>query len=112
MIESHTQYGDQRIEKLFQALPGPTVDQDFTAKVMHSVKRRIWLRRAVLAAAIIIGGSIALGPAAQILNLFCDLLIGVTINWSIATTANDYLRALPVLVVVLLWPGALRWMTR
>ncbi len=48
----------------------------------------------------------------QLFDLTSNLLIGATMRWSVTLAAADYLPPIIVLIMILAWPGALRWLAR
>ncbi|NOX68056.1 MAG: hypothetical protein GXP15_02620 [Gammaproteobacteria bacterium] len=52
------------LEAMFRSDPLP--DLGFSKKVMARVRRQVWIRRLTMPAALIIGGSIAIKPASDI----------------------------------------------
>ena len=110
---------EMRLSALFETLTPPLEDEGFSAIVTRRIRRRVWLRRVVLGAAVFIGGVLALGPlfelSVQMSGLSVLLAEGLV---SVATSWNDpawLAQNRMVLILVLLAvasPGAVRLLER
>ncbi len=112
MNESHSHDEDREFERLFRTLENSVDGADFTSDIMRRIRRHMRMRRAVLAVAAAIGIAITLGPMSQLFDLTSDLLLGATMRWSVTLAAADYIPPIIVLIMILAWPGALRWLAR
>lgn len=63
---------DERLEALFRA--GPVADDGFSEHVMGRIRRRAWIRRWTLPAAVFLGGVVAAKPAAELLLAMVKVL--------------------------------------
>ncbi len=63
---------DKLLESLFRS--EPVLDNGFRAGVMTRLNRRVWIRRLVLPAALLIGAVIAVKPMSQLVVTFSKLL--------------------------------------
>ncbi|MCH7820556.1 MAG: hypothetical protein IIA07_00955 [Proteobacteria bacterium] len=66
---------DRLLESMFQS--EPIADNGFSDSVMWRLRRRIWICRLTLPAAILIGGAIAIKPALQFVLVGSRLLNAV-----------------------------------
>ena len=84
----------------------------FTAHVVRRVRRRLWIRGAVLGAACVLGVLSALGPLYQMWDLVSMGLGTVAVQWRDATWYMQY--GLPFLFLSLgfAWPILARWLAR
>lgn len=69
MVDRLKDSEELRLEAMFKSDPLP--DLGFSKKVMTRVRRQMWIRRLTMPVALVIGGSIAIKPAS-------DLVITVT----------------------------------
>ncbi len=99
---------ESRIAELFQTLNSPLADDGFTDNVVRRIRRRLWLRRIVLSAAILLGIILALGPLAELAVLLSEGLLVVATNWNDPTWLMQNQALLIVAVLCLAWPGILR----
>jgi len=86
--------------------------EPFTAQVVRRVRRRLWIRGAVLGAACVLGGVSALGPLYQLLELVSMGLSTVTVQWRDASWYTQYGLPCIFLSVGLAWPILTRWLAR
>ncbi len=86
--------------------------QPFTTRVVRRVRRRLWIRGAVLGAACVLGVVSALGPLYQLLDLVSMGLSTVTVQWRDVAWYTQY--GLPVLFLSIgfAWPILARWLAR
>ncbi len=84
----------------------------FTAHVVRRVRRRLWIRGAVLGAACVLGVVSAFGPLHQLLDLVSMGLSTVTVQWRDASWYTQYGLPLLFLSVGFAWPILARWLAR
>ena len=84
----------------------------FTAHVVGRVRRRLWIRGAVLAAACVLGVVSAFGPLHQLLDLVSMGLSTVTVQWRDASWYTQYGLPFLFLSVGFAWPILARWLAR
>ena len=72
MAEKLKDAEDRLLESMFSA--EPIADDGFSRKVVTRIRRRIWLRRLALPVAMVIGGSIAIKPASELVVAAAKLL--------------------------------------
>ena len=72
MAEKLKDSEDRYLESMFQA--EPIADDGFSGQVVARIRRRLWLRRLALPAAMLLGGAIAIKPASQLLSAVSKLL--------------------------------------
>ena len=108
-----------RLSELFVALTPPLEDEGFSSIVVRRIRRRAWLRRAVLGAAVIVGGVLALGPLSELSVLISGVPLLLSENLvTVATSWNDpawLAQNRMVLIMVVLAasiPGAIRLLDR
>lgn len=63
---------DRLLEVMFRSVP--MADDGFSRRVVARIRRRIWLRRLVLPAAALVGGSIAARPVLELVSGTTKLL--------------------------------------
>ena len=73
MAEKIKDAEDRLLETLF-ASP-PVADDGFSARLVRKLKRRLWLRRLVLPAAVTVGGAIAFKPLAGLVAALSGLSV-------------------------------------
>lgn len=104
MPDSHDIGGDARLVALCRAaLPSPA-DNGFTAAVVGRIRRRTWIRRAVLGAAAIIGGLLAFRPAWELSRIAGDTIAGFLSRWAQIDLSGDYRMIGIALLAVFLGP--------
>ena len=77
MAEKMQDAEDRLLSAMFQA--EPIADDGFSEQVVRKVRRQMWIRRLALPIAMLVGASIAVKPALQLLN------IGSQVFGSVAT---------------------------
>lgn len=106
---------ESRLSELFEALTPPLEDEGFSTLVARRIKRRRWVRRAVLGTAVIVGGALALGPLSELAVLISGLpillsegLVTVATSWNDPSwlAQNRVILVLGLLAVAA--PGAIR----
>ena len=108
-----------RLSELFETLTPPLEDKGFSADVLRRIRRRAWLRRAVLGTAVIVGGILALGPLSELSvllsglpALFSEGLIAVATSWNDPAWLAQNRIALILAVLAASVPGAIRLLER
>jgi len=84
----------------------------FTAHVVRRVRRRLWIRGAVLGAACVLGILSALGPLYQMWDLVSMGLSTVAVQWHDAAWYMQYGLPALFLSVGFAWPILARWLAR
>ena len=64
MVDRLKDKEELRLEAMFKSDPLP--DLDFSKRVMTRVRRQMWIRRLTMPIALVIGGSIAIKPASEL----------------------------------------------
>ena len=64
MAEKMKDAEDRLLESMFQS--EPIADDGFSSRIVTRIRRRMWLRRLALPIAMIVGGSVAIKPLAQL----------------------------------------------
>lgn len=72
MAEKLRDAEDRMLESLFAS--EPIADDGFSQRVVGQIRRRIWVRRLALPIAMVIGGAVAIKPAAQLVMAVSKLL--------------------------------------
>ena len=108
-----------RLSELFEALTPPLEDAGFSASVVRRIRRRAWLRRMVLGAAVIVGGALALGPISELsvllsglLSLLSDGLVTVATSWNDPAWLVQNRVALILVLLAVASPVAIRLLER
>ena len=108
-----------RLSALFEALNPPLEDEGFSASVLRRIRRRAWLRRAVLGTAVVVGGVLALGPLSELSVLLSGLpallsegLVTVATSWNDPAWLAQNRIALILAVLAASVPGAIRLLER
>ncbi|MYF68830.1 MAG: hypothetical protein F4181_02070 [Proteobacteria bacterium] len=115
-----------RLSALFETLTPPLEDEGFSAGVVRRIRRRVWLRRAVLGTAVIIGGVLALGPLSELSVLISELsvliaglpvllsedLVTVATSWNDPAWLAQNRVALILVLLAVASPGAIRLLER
>ena len=108
-----------RLSELFQALTPPVEDEGFSASVVRRIRRRAWLRRMVLGAAVVVGGVLAFGPLSELSVLLSgvpvllsDGLISVATSWNDPAWLAQNRLVLVMVVLAASIPGAIRLLDR
>ena len=108
-----------RLSELFEALTPPLEDEGFSALVVRRIRRRRWVRRAVLGTAVVAGGVLALGPLSELSVLISGLpallsegLITVATSWNDPAWLAQNRMILILAVLAASMPGAIRLLDR
>ena len=108
-----------RLSELFEALTPTLEDKGFSAYVLRRIRRRAWLRRAVLGTAVIVGSVLALGPLSELSVLLSGLpallsegLVTVATSWNDPAWLAQNRIALILAVLAASVPGAIRLLER
>ena len=106
---------ERRLSELFETLTPPLEDGRFSTIVLRRIRRRVWLRRVVLATASVIGGALALGPLSELSILVSELpillsdgLLTVATSWNDPAWLAQNRMILIVVVLAASIPGAIR----
>jgi ABC-type Co2+ transport system permease subunit len=67
MADKTSDVEDRLLESLFRI--DPISDDGFSARVVSRIRRRIWFRRLAVPMAAIVGGAIAIRPAAELIGI-------------------------------------------
>ena len=101
-----------------RSLP-PLDDEGFSATVLRRIRRRVWLRRAVLGTAVVVGGVLAFGPLSELSVLISgvpvllsDGLITVATNWNDPAWLAQNRLILILILLAVASPGAIRLLER
>ncbi len=86
--------------------------EPFTAHVVRQVRRRLWIRGAVLGAACVLGVVSALGPLQQLVDLVSMGLSTVAVQWRDTAWYTQYGLPFLFLSVGFAWPILARWLAR
>ena len=86
---------DRALASAFQA--EPIADDGFSAKVVSTIRRRIWMNRLTLPIAAAIGAVFAFKPALQLVNALLPLLNIVPVE--IANAPMQYLPQMQLIVL-------------
>lgn len=108
-----------RLSELFETLTPPLEDEGFSADVLRRIRRRAWLRRAVLGTAVMVGGVLALGPLSELSILLSGLpallsegLVTVATSWNDPAWLAQNRVVLILAVLAASVPGAIRLLER
>jgi hypothetical protein len=66
---------DRMLEALFAS--GPIADDRFSERIVQRIRRRLWMRRLCVTAALLLGGAIALKPSLKLAGTVLQLLADV-----------------------------------
>jgi len=86
--------------------------EPFTSNVVRRVRRRLWIRGAVLGAAFVLGVLTALGPLYELLALVSMGLRTVALQWHDTAWYMQYGLPFLFLSLGLAWPILARWLAR
>ena len=95
MVDRMKDAEDRRLESMFQS--EPIADNGFSDSVVWRLRRRIWIRRLMLPAAMLIGGAIAVKPALQFVLVGSRLLNAVPQDLFAAPAA--WISQLPIILI-------------
>ena len=84
----------------------------FTADVMRRVRRRLWIRGAVIGSACVLGVVSAFGPLHDLLDLVSMGLSTIVVQWRDASWYSQYGLPVVFLSVSFAWPILARWLAR
>ena len=110
---------ESRLSELFEALTPPLEDEGFSAAVVRRIRRRAWLRRVVLGAAVVVGGALALGPLSELSVLVSGVpvllsegLVTVATSWNDPAWLAQNRMILILALLAVASPGAIRLLER
>jgi hypothetical protein len=86
---------DRLLASAFRA--EPIADDGFSAKVVSTIRRRIWVNRLALPVAVVVGAAFAFKPALQIINALLPLLNVVPVE--IASAPMQFLPQMQLVVL-------------
>lgn len=86
--------------------------EPFTSRVVRRVRRRLWIRGAVLGAACVLGVVTALGPLYELFDLVSMGLRTVVAQWRDTAWYMQYGLPFLFLSVGCVWPILARWLAR
>lgn len=86
---------DRLLASAFEA--EPIADDGFSARIVSTIRRRIWINRLALPVAVFVGAAFALKPAIQLVNALLPLLNVVPAE--IASAPMQYLPQLQIIVL-------------
>jgi len=95
---------------LFRNLDVERADGGFTGRVMHRVRRRVWVRRAVLGVALTIGAGFAAVPLLAGVQGLAGVLAGLAVHWSDPGWLSGHQGMLFAVLAVSTGPFAVRWL--
>ena len=108
-----------RLSELFEALTPPLEDDGFSALVVRRIRRRRWVRRAVLGTAAVVGGVLALGPLSELSVLLSGVpallsegLITAATSWNDRAWLAQNRLILIMAVLAASMPAAIRLLDR
>ena len=108
-----------RLAALFETLAPPLVDDGFSSSVLRRIRRRVWLRRAVLGTAAMVGGLLALGPLSELAVvvsglpvLLSEVLITIATSWNDPAWLAQNRHVLILVLLAVASPGAIRLLER
>jgi hypothetical protein len=102
MAEKLKDAEDRLLESLFAA--EPIADEGFSGRVVTRIRRRLWIRRLALPVAILVGGSVAAKPLAE-LTLAASKLLAV-MPQDLLAIPTDWLPQVQLIVVGAMLLGA------
>jgi hypothetical protein len=103
---------DREYFSTFASMNAPLPAEPFTADVVRRVRRRLWVRRAVLGAACAIGAPSAIGPVVQLWSQSEIGLRALLVQWHDVTWHSQYGLTMAFLSIGLAWPIFARWLSR
>ena len=86
---------DRLLEAMFESTP--IADDGFSARIVRRIRQRLWVRRLALPVALLVGGSIAVRPAMQLLDAAATLASILPGEW--AAMPVDRIPQLPVVLM-------------
>ena len=108
-----------RLTELFETLAPPLEDEGFSAIVVGRIRRRLWLRRAVLGTAVVVGSLLALGPLSELSVLLSGApvllsegVIAVATSWNDPAWLAQNRMVLILFLLAVASPGAIRLLDR
>jgi len=100
MAENIKDAEDRLLDSLF-ATP-PMADAGFSARVVRTLRRRLWLRRLAVPVAVVVGGVIAFKPLASLVNLLSKVSLSIPEQLVSATSGSIPQAPIVMLGAVLL----------
>jgi len=95
---------EKQLTALFAGALGPLADEGFSAAVVRRIRRRIWIRRAVLGGAVIVGALLAFPPAYELAVSAGDGLASLISHWAQVRLPIDHQTLGIGLVAVIIGP--------
>jgi hypothetical protein len=103
---------DQEDFREFASLNVELPAEPFATDVVRRVRRRLWIRRAVLGAACLIGALSAIGPFVELWTQSELGLRALLLQWRDASWYSQYGLTMAFLSIGLGWPVLARWLSR
>ncbi len=102
MHEVHEQREESRLAALFSGALALPEDDGFSGRVRQRIRRRTWIRRAVLAGAVIVGALVALQPTYELAQVAGESMGHVLSQLGWTGGSGDYrILALGLLAAIL-----------
>jgi hypothetical protein len=103
---------DQEFLRVFSATNAELPTEPFTANVLRRVRRRVWIRRAVLGGACLIGVLSAFSPLRDLTVQSEIGLRTLMVQWRDASWYSQYGLTMVFLSIGVGWPILTRWLAR
>jgi hypothetical protein len=94
---------DRLLESMFAS--EPIADDGFSARIVHRVRRRMWLRRVTLPVATVIGLLVSFKPLTSLVTTLAGLVQLLPID-KIGATSDQFIAQLPMIVLGAMLLGA------
>ena len=75
MAERMKDEQDRLLESMFEL--SPIADDGFSRKIVRRIRRKLWIRRIILPAAVLLGGLVAYQPLAALVKSVYPLLLNI-----------------------------------
>jgi len=76
MAERMKDEQDRLLESMFES--SPIADNGFSRSIVRRIRRKLWIRRLILPAAVLLGGLVAYQPLAALIKTLYPLLQNIT----------------------------------
>ena len=96
MAEHIKDQEDRLLESMFAS--EPIADNGFSERVVHKVRRRLWLRRVTMPVATVIGLLVSIKPLSQLVTAMAGLTQLLPMD-KLGGTADQVLAQLPIVVL-------------
>ena len=87
---------DRLLESMFAS--EPIADDGFSARIVHRVRRRMWLRRVTLPVATVIGLLVSFKPLTSLITALAGLIQLLPFD-AIGSTSDQVISQLPMIVL-------------